>query len=120
MATFNGDLITGGAGEGVPSSPYTHLGVNNGNQVTGPGQGVSSGSYTHHTAYDGAVQILGAPIVSPVPYYKMRGRDVDCGPITYRTWVVQDMPDPTETFYAGPRCGATPFADIVIAEQWQV
>jgi hypothetical protein len=59
--------------------------------------------------------------VALVTYFKMRGKDVDCLPtITYRTWVVSDVPDPSEAFYGGPRCGVTPFADVVIADQWQV
>jgi len=54
-------------------------------------------------------------------YFKMRGLDVDCLPtVTYRTWVVQDAPDPTATEYAGPKCGANPLVDVVIAEQWVV
>ncbi len=55
-----------------------------------------------------------------VTYYKMRARDVDCGSLTYRTWVVSGVPDPTGALYAGARCGVTALADVIIAETWQV
>lgn len=46
--------------------------------------------------------------------YIMRGKDVDCGSVTYRVWVVQDEPDISGAQYSGPKCGASPFTDIVI------
>lgn len=67
--------------------------------------GLRDGSYTF------------PPVV--VRYYKMRGQDVDCGPLTYRTWIVTDTPDYTGVQYTGPRCGATPFAHVAIADTWE-
>lgn len=53
-------------------------------------------------------------------YYKMRGQDVDCGVLTYRTWIVADVPDFAATFYVGTRCGATPFSNVVVTEKWAI
>lgn len=62
----------------------------------------------------------GVVIVTITNYFKMRGRDVDCVPLTYRTWVVSGAADPTGASYLGARCGVTPFVDVVIVESWQV
>lgn len=54
------------------------------------------------------------PPPGTIIYYVMRGRDVDCGPITYRTWTVTGSPDTTGLQYSGPKCGANPLADITV------
>jgi len=59
-----------------------------------------------------------SPQPPPKTYYKMRGQDVDCGPLTYRTWVVSGVPDYTGAQYTGTRCGATPFSNVTIAATW--
>lgn len=51
-------------------------------------------------------------------FYKMRGQDVDCGSLTYRTWIVTSMPDFTGALYTGTRCGATPLANVVVEVAW--
>ncbi len=53
-------------------------------------------------------------------YYKMRGQDVDCGPLTYRTWIVADQPDFLASQYSGPRCGVTPFSHVIVVEKWAI
>lgn len=57
---------------------------------------------------------LPSPPVGAQTYYVMRGKDVDCGPITYRTWTVTGGPDTTGSQYSGPKCGANPLEDIVV------
>lgn len=52
-------------------------------------------------------------------YYAMRAIDPDCGVLTYVAWVVTGSPDATGVQYTGPRCGATPLADITITAKWQ-
>jgi len=80
--------------------------------------GDNKGRFAAKEGYEAAFVASGVTITL---YFKMRGLDVDCLPtVTYRTWVVQDEPDPDGTEYVGARCGATPFADVVIAEQWAV
>jgi len=99
MATFDGNDMGGIIGGNVPSSVFRH-----------------------YPAHNMSLQQLIGTAVSPsiVSYYKMRGKDVDCGPLTYRTWVVSGAPDPTGALYVGARCGVTPFTEVVIAETWQV
>lgn len=53
-------------------------------------------------------------------YYKMRGQDVDCGSLTYRTWIVADIPDFSASQYHGARCGVTPLAFVVVVEKWAI
>lgn len=53
-------------------------------------------------------------------YYKMRGRDVDAGSLTYRSWVVSETPDTTGGRYTGPKSGSNPLADITVVSFWQV
>lgn len=85
-------------------------------------EGNTSGSPLEHTVYlSGNSMFFDVPtVISVTNYYKMRGKDVDCIPLTYRTWVVSGVPDPTGASYVGTRCGVTPFAEVVIAEAWQV
>lgn len=52
-------------------------------------------------------------------YYLMRGRDPDCGPLTFRYWVVFGSPDTTGAQYTGTRCGATPLSNITVAHSWE-
>jgi hypothetical protein len=47
--------------------------------------------------------------------YKMQAVDPDCGPLTYRTWVVTGAPDFAAAQYAGARCGVTPLTNVVVA-----
>lgn len=51
-------------------------------------------------------------------YYLMRWADPDCGSPTYRTWVVENDPDPAGLEYAGPKCGATPISGAIISATW--
>lgn len=53
-------------------------------------------------------------VYKPINYFVMRGLDVDCGTITYRTWTVPDHPDNTGALYTGPKCGASPLIDIIL------
>jgi len=55
-----------------------------------------------------------------VKHYLMQWRDVDCGPVTYRSWHVTDAPDPTGVFYAGPKCGVTPITGAFVTATWTV
>lgn len=50
---------------------------------------------------------------STIIYY-MRGKDVDCGILTYRYWTSLNAPDPNGLSYTGPKCGASPISDITI------
>lgn len=52
--------------------------------------------------------------VTSVTYFRMVGRDVDAGTLTYRYWNVPNVPDFTGSLYSGPKSGATPLADIVV------
>ena len=74
------------------------------NAYTGDRIGLREGSYTFQPVR--------------LTYFKMRGQDVDCGPLTYRTWIVTDAPDFIGTQYTGSRCGVTPFSNVVIADSW--
>jgi len=47
-------------------------------------------------------------------YYVMRGKDVDCGSVTYRTWTVSGSPDTTGSQYVGTKCGGSALTDIVV------
>lgn len=53
-----------------------------------------------------------------IQYYKMRGRDPDCGTLTYRTWVVTGGPDFAGALYTGARCGGSPLVDVVVESTW--
>lgn len=46
--------------------------------------------------------------------YHMRGRDIDCGILTYRYWTTIGFPDINAANYVGPKCGPNPLADITI------
>lgn len=92
-----------------------------GNDMAGIIGSAASGTFGHYVVHSGSSQTFETPIVVSVTnYYKMRGKDVDCVSLTYRTWVVSGSPDPTGALYVGSRCGVTPFAEVVIAEAWQV
>lgn len=51
-------------------------------------------------------------------YYVMRGKDVDCGTVTYRVWRVSGSPDTTGSQYVGSKCGANPLTDIVVVHKY--
>lgn len=54
-----------------------------------------------------------SPSAGPSVYFYMRGRDVDCvTQPTYRYWAVLTAPDFTAAQYAGPKCGASPLAEV--------
>lgn len=53
-----------------------------------------------------------------VTYYLMRWKDEDCPGVTYRTWVVTQIPDPTGIRYGGSKCGATAISGAVVAASW--
>lgn len=55
-----------------------------------------------------------------VTYYLMRGRDVDCGSVTYRFWTVTGSPDTTGSQYVGSKCGSSPLTDIVIVKKYNL
>lgn len=50
---------------------------------------------------------------STIEYY-MRGKDVDCGILTYRYWVSLNSPDINGSGYSGTKCGGSALTDIVI------
>lgn len=58
------------------------------------------------------------PLIRLITYYLMRGKDIDCGVITYRVWISPNAPDTTGALYTGTRCGATPLTDIVVTSQF--
>lgn len=58
------------------------------------------------------------PAGGSVIYYVMRGRDVDCIPVTYRTWTVTGSPDATGSQYLGAKCGINPLTDIVVVHKY--
>lgn len=60
-----------------------------------------------------SISQMATPSVATV-YFIMRGKDVDCGPLTYRRWVTENAPDDTGVLYDGPKCGASPLEHIVI------
>lgn len=60
------------------------------------------------------------PGAATTTYYYMRGKDVDCGSLTYRFWVVTGAADATGALYVGSKCGASPFSDIVVEHTWTV
>lgn len=55
--------------------------------------------------------------VATTTFYIMRGKDVDCGSVTYRTWTVTSEPDTTGALYSGPKCGASALQDIIIVKK---
>jgi hypothetical protein len=60
------------------------------------------------------------PGAASTTYYYMRGKDVDCGTVTYRYWVVTQTPDPLGAQYVGSKCGGSVFADVVVEHTWTV
>jgi hypothetical protein len=48
--------------------------------------------------------------------YRMRGRDVDCVTLTYRYWNSVGAPDLSASLYAGPKCGVSALADVVVVD----
>jgi hypothetical protein len=62
--------------------------------------------------------ILPAPAEGPTVFMLMRWLDPDCGLTTYRTWIVQDTPDPTGIHYSGSKCGSTPISGAVVGATW--
>ncbi len=90
-------------------------------------------SYTHDDGYLDPINVedianilfdsteigAGTPEEDEV-YYFMRWKDVDAaGPTpTYRVWVATGAPDPTGAQYSGPKSGATPISDAVVADSW--
>ncbi len=53
-------------------------------------------------------------------YFVMRGRDVDCGSVTYRTWTVAGSPDVSGAQYSGPKCGGSSLTDIVVIDKYSI
>lgn len=47
-------------------------------------------------------------------YFVMRGKDVDCVGIVYRTWTVTGAPDTTGAQYIGTKCGVSSLQDIIV------
>jgi hypothetical protein len=64
-----------------------------------------------------AIQYLSSSLESgsssTIIYY-MRGKDVDCGILTYRYWQSENSPDQTGILYTGTKCGISPLSDITI------
>ena len=52
-------------------------------------------------------------------YYVMRGKDIDCVPVTYRVWTVLGAPDTTGSYYTGVKCGSSPLTDVTIVSKYQ-
>jgi hypothetical protein len=52
-------------------------------------------------------------------YYVMRGKDIDCVPVTYRIWTVLGAPDTAGSYYTGVKCGSSPLADVTIVSKYQ-
>lgn len=77
------------------------------------------GASGHLVSSTGSGISFGAAAAASITMYTMRGRDVDCGSLTYRTWTVSSVPDYTGASYVGTRCGATAFADVVITRTRQ-
>lgn len=57
---------------------------------------------------------------SSIVYFLMSGKDVDCGTVTYRVWVVTGLPDTFGAQYVGSKCGATALADVIVCHTWTV
>lgn len=72
-----------------------------------------SGAKAHVVSLPGSGIGIG-PGVGVTVTYVMRGRDVDCGSLTYRTWLVASAPDYTGASYVGAKCGGTPLADVIV------
>jgi hypothetical protein len=68
----------------------------------------------------GGASVIIPPASNVVTYYKMRARDIDCGTLTYRTWIVTGAPDSTGVLYSGARCGVSPLTDIQVDSVWEV
>lgn len=53
-------------------------------------------------------------------HYLMRANDLNCGTLTYRTWVTTNTPDLTGASYSGAYCGGSlNLSNIVIADTWE-
>lgn len=57
--------------------------------------------------------IWGGGESAQIEYY-MRGKDADCGILTYRYWTSINFADISAIGYSGPKCGANPLEDITI------
>ena len=76
---------------------------------------ISDDGNTYSTElFDRTQFTLPEPPPGTIIYYVMRGRDIDCVPVTYRTWTVINTPDTTGVQYSGPKCGSNPLTDIVV------
>lgn len=72
------------------------------------------------TMIDGATPPANAlPLPIPITYYKMNWFDVDCITPTWRSWIAPGGPDPTGSYYSGPKCGATPITGATISFSWR-
>lgn len=66
---------------------------------------------------DGELISFGAGGLAPPGtfLYKMRAIDLNCGSLTYRTWLALDEPDFTASQFSGTHCGGTiNFSDITL------
>jgi hypothetical protein len=70
------------------------------------------------SSFSGGASFTAPITTNVVQYYKMRGRDPDCGTLTYRTWVVTGGPDFAGALYTGARCGVSPLIDVVVESTW--
>jgi hypothetical protein len=93
MADYNGNKILDG---------YVEISLQN-------LQGNPAANFLYFITFDGKVD-----------YYLMRAIDIDCGSLTYRTWVTTNNPDFTGSEYTGIKCGSSPLSQIIIAAKWSV
>lgn len=88
----------------TPNSPVALIGSDNGNTLL------------PSTFIGGTV--LPTPSSGPATFFLMRWLDVDASLTLYRTWIVQDNPDPSGAQYSGTKSGSTPISDAVVAATW--
>jgi hypothetical protein len=82
------------------------------------GFGAGALNYQPLTAYS---LTSGGGTAGATTYYRMQARDLNAAPgvITWRTWVVEDEPDPTAAQYTTPYDGASKnFSTGTIAAKW--
>lgn len=57
----------------------------------------------------------GPPSPSPIPYFRMQGRDL--GASVWRQWTAPNAPDLSATYYAGPPVAS--WGDIFVLTTWE-
>jgi hypothetical protein len=107
---------------GVPGTSLSNYGL----YTQQPGL-ISSPTHDHTTRFPScseADEIIGTlscfGLKTCTKYFMMRGVDVDCVTLTYRTWLVTSSPDPTGALYTGIKCGPSPLANIDIDDAFVI